>query len=43
LNKNAPGDVMFIDYAGKTLSYFEKSSGEAIKHQLYDGSTIVGM
>lgn len=31
----APGDVMFVDYAGKTLSYFEKSTGEEIKCQVF--------
>jgi hypothetical protein len=31
----APGEVLFVDYAGKTLSYFDKSTGEEIKCQVF--------
>lgn len=30
-----PGEVLFVDYAGKTLSYFDKSTGEESKCQIF--------
>ena len=30
-----PGDVLFVDYTGKTMSYFDKSTGEEIKCQIF--------
>ena len=34
----SPGEVLFVDYAGKTMSYFDKATGEEIKCQIFIAS-----